>query len=228
MKTIKISSIFLLIVAIFSLGGLKVNAQGAAGPMSSEQQAKILLGKIKVLQNQLAELLENKYPSGVITKNNRTLTIGMTGEDVEELQKSLSEEPDVYPEGLVTGYFGPLTQKAVKNFQEKYIGIIPTGEVDQITDETIKAIKAAKLKKITGGIFATPFYDKPNQGTSTPEVPAPGLGQTKVMICHVPPGNPSNAKTIIVGEPALSAHLANGSYKGECEDEDSDFSDAQN
>jgi len=31
-----------------------------------------------------------------------------------------SQGPEIYPEGLVTGYFGPLTLSAVKRFQQKY------------------------------------------------------------------------------------------------------------
>lgn len=43
-------------------------------------------------------------------------------------------------------------------------------------------------------------------------------GQDKVELCHVPPGNPANAHTIVVGEPALSHHLANhpGDHVGKC------------
>jgi hypothetical protein len=40
----------------------------------------------------------------------------------------------------------------------------------------------------------------------------------KVVICHVPPGNPDNAHTIIIGAPAVPAHLAHGDYEGECKD----------
>ncbi len=29
----------------------------------------------------------------------------------------------------------------------------------------------------------------------------------KVLICHVPPGNPANAHTICVGKPAVDAHM---------------------
>lgn len=38
----------------------------------------------------------------------------------------------------------------------------------------------------------------------------------KVTICHIPPGNPSNAHTISVGASALDAHLAHGDTEGEC------------
>jgi hypothetical protein len=44
-----------------------------------------------------------------------------------------------------------------------------------------------------------------------------GRGNVKVQICHVPPGNPDNAHTIVVGEPAVPAHLAHGDYLGECD-----------
>lgn len=43
-----------------------------------------------------------------------------------------------------------------------------------------------------------------------------GAGQDKVTICHVPPGNPSNAHTIRVGAPAVAAHLAHGDSLGAC------------
>lgn len=38
----------------------------------------------------------------------------------------------------------------------------------------------------------------------------------KVTLCHIPPGNPSNAHTISVGAPAVRAHLAHGDYLGPC------------
>ena len=38
----------------------------------------------------------------------------------------------------------------------------------------------------------------------------------KVTVCHVPPGNPSNAHTISIGAPAVSAHLAHGDTVGAC------------
>jgi len=45
---------------------------------------------------------------------------GSRGKEVTELQKCLAKFPDIYPEGEVTGYFGPKTKEAVIRFQEKY------------------------------------------------------------------------------------------------------------
>ena len=40
----------------------------------------------------------------------------------------------------------------------------------------------------------------------------------KVKICHIPPGNPDNAHTIVVSQNAVPAHLAHGDTLGPCED----------
>ncbi|WP_440121703.1 hypothetical protein [Tenacibaculum sp. Ill] len=39
---------------------------------------------------------------------------------------------------------------------------------------------------------------------------------SKVTICHVPPGNPSNVHSITISRKALKAHLAHGDYFGFC------------
>jgi hypothetical protein len=41
--------------------------------------------------------------------------------------------------------------------------------------------------------------------------------EDKVTICHIPPGNPENAHTIVVGGSAVAAHLAHGDFEGECD-----------
>lgn len=50
----------------------------------------------------------------------RSLKKGVSGDDVRRLQQFLAEDPTVYPEGLVTGYYGALTEAAVRRWQAKY------------------------------------------------------------------------------------------------------------
>src|SRR3989344_3608963 len=56
--------------------------------------------------------IQNAYAS-----INASLDFGDTGSQVTELQTYLATNASIYPEGLVTGYFGSLTQAAVKRFQ---------------------------------------------------------------------------------------------------------------
>jgi peptidoglycan hydrolase-like protein with peptidoglycan-binding domain len=63
---------------------------------------------------------------------NRDLSIGMSGSDVTALQTFLAQDQTIYPQGLVTGYFGMLTQAAVSNFQSRN-GIEAVGQVGPIT-----------------------------------------------------------------------------------------------
>ncbi len=68
----------------------------------------------------------------------RQLQQGMTGTDVSSLQTFLATDITIYPQGLVTGFFGPLTFSAVSNFQSKN-GISRVGRVGPITLAAINA-----------------------------------------------------------------------------------------
>ena len=45
------------------------------------------------------------------------------------------------------------------------------------------------------------------------------VGEKMVVICHIPPGNPSNHQTITVGAAAVQAHLDHGDTLGACQGE---------
>lgn len=45
---------------------------------------------------------------------------------------------------------------------------------------------------------------------------APAMAGEEVCLCHIPPGNPDNPKTLCVGEPAARTHLRHGDSLGEC------------
>lgn len=53
----------------------------------------------------------------------RQLEFGMAGEEVRKLQQLLAVDSALYPEGLVTGYFGARTRRAVERFQIRH-GIV--------------------------------------------------------------------------------------------------------
>ena len=43
------------------------------------------------------------------------------------LQQWLSQDKEIYPDAVVSGYYGSLTEKAVQKFQEKY-SVVKSGE----------------------------------------------------------------------------------------------------
>src|SRR3989344_217809 len=63
--------------------------------------------------------------------------IGYKGDDVKIVQQYLATDSSIYPEGLVTGYYGPLTKKALEKFQEKN-GLNKTGEFDEDTKKELE------------------------------------------------------------------------------------------
>ena len=56
----------------------------------------------------------------------RILSLGSTGDDVTRLQQFLARDASVYPERLVTGYYGALTEAAVRRWQVKF-NIVSSG-----------------------------------------------------------------------------------------------------
>lgn len=74
----------------------------------------------------------------------RPLSRGATGFDVSTLQQFLAKDAGVYPEGLVTAYFGPATERAVQRWQENK-GVVSIGGAGSGTvgPKTQAAISAA-------------------------------------------------------------------------------------
>lgn len=83
------------------------------------EKAKEILNEAGFLENEkgLREKIIKKEPAFQLT---RDLRLGSRGKDVEKLQRCLAKDPEIYPEGQISGYFGEKTRKAVIRFQEKY------------------------------------------------------------------------------------------------------------
>ena len=100
-----------------------------------------LLAQIQSLQAQIAALqaeqkvLVEQRTEAVATLA-KALREGSSGDDVSVLQALLAADPSIYPEGLITGFYGPKTAAAVKRFQ-KLQGIDQVGHVGP---KTLKAL----------------------------------------------------------------------------------------
>ncbi len=133
----------------------------------------------------------------------RKLSRGMSGDDVRDLQELLAQDPDVFPEGLITGFFGPTTEKALKRFQKKH-GLDQVGVLGPLTQ--------ARLLALFAGRELPPGIAKRFGFASTTASTTPGFGL--VTVCHMPPG--ANKHTLVINVNALSAHLAHGDALGIC------------
>jgi len=66
---------------------------------------------------------------------------GAKGANVTNLQTFLKDNPSIYPEGLVTGYYGNLTKTSVQRFQAAY-GLETVGRVGPATLTKINSLIA--------------------------------------------------------------------------------------
>jgi hypothetical protein len=88
--------------------------------------------QVVMLQTQLAMQKTYQYNTSCSIFS-QDLHYGMRSEQVKCLQQFLANlENDVYPEKLVTGYYGPLTLAAVQRYQA-FKGIITTGYFGPLT-----------------------------------------------------------------------------------------------
>lgn len=91
----------------------------------SKNTIQTVLGGAMALSFALVAVLPSNASAALLT---RQLQFGMSGSDVSDLQTFLAIDRTIYPQGLVTGYFGYLTKAAVSNFQVRN-GISAVGRV---------------------------------------------------------------------------------------------------
>jgi len=104
------------------------------------------------------------------------LALGMKGDDVLRLQALLASDKEIYPEGLVTGYFGNLTVQAVRRFQAKY----DISQVGRVGPQT-----RAKLAEIFG------------EGKTPSAVPTPAMPAATGLTRELGPGSKGDDVTAL-------------------------------
>ena len=96
-------------------------------------------------------------------KINSPLKYGSSGREVIILQSALSSDKNIYPEGIITGFFGKMTKNALITFQKKH-GLEETGAM------TLRTIKK----------FHEAFGESPSEKNEGKQEPQTGIRQKVV------------------------------------------------
>ena len=113
-------------VTALVMSGIMLGAilPGVASAQTGLAQVESLLAQIKALQAQIASLTQQKQQLQATTTQTvveilQGMQPGTEGEQVKLLQTLLSTDPELYPEGKITGYYGPATRRAIERFQRR-------------------------------------------------------------------------------------------------------------
>ena len=156
--------------------------------------------------------------SAVITSQ---LDLGDRGSEVTELQTYLATNASIYPEGLVTGYFGQLTKAAVERFQTTQ-GIISQGtpattgygRVGPLTQAAINAkLASGGSPNPSGDVYAPTIrsvgVDTDSNGASiTWTASEASFGKVYYSTSPIRISNIFDSTGIFSGEPVVSGTLA--------------------
>lgn len=135
----------------------------------------------------------------------QTLHRGMFGEEVKELQRFLTQHPEIYPEGIISGYFGALTEGAVRKFQEAQ-GLEPVGIVGPKTRAVINVSVSGG-----GGSGVAQDVAQTTATTPVPPPPSPVPTPTPQAVTTPPPPPPPPATS---GGGGSSYQIPTGYYHG--------------
>jgi len=118
-------------------------------------QVQSMMEQMAKMQVQLLELQKTGGVSGASTpattapigsvlgaktfKFTQPIEYGADNDDVFKIQQLLKTDPEIYPDGTVSGFFGPKTQEAIRNLQKKF-GLDPVGVVGPATTALLERL----------------------------------------------------------------------------------------
>lgn len=190
-----------ILAALVVLGSIRAPlASAQSSPANTQALIKQLQDLVRSLQVQIVELkVQLEAASGEIQEIKaevkefqitQTLGRGTRSDEVRLLQEFLKQDPEIYPDGLVTGFFGIATEAAVKKFQEKH-GIEAVGIVGPKTRAKLQELitqGAGASGKIPPGLLIAPGISREPPTTAIPVSPAPAATAT-------PPATPAPTAT---------------------------------
>ena len=167
----KYRSVLGILILLGSLQAPLALAQTSTSTPSLDTQALIkqlqeLVFSLKAQIDELRARLEITQRDLEVVKAEiqftKFLSRGTSGEGVTQLQEVLKQNPEIYPEGLITGYFGPATEAAVRRFQEKH-GIEALGIIGPKTRAKLNELitqGAGQSENIPPGLLRAPGIQK--------------------------------------------------------------------
>jgi hypothetical protein len=133
----------------------QAHAETTTGTTAMLEQIKTLMAKLEELKTQLATV---RGELNDVLKTN--ITEGTSSDDIKKVQELLATDGQIYPEGQVTGYFGPRTKEAIKKFQERH-GLPVTGVVDEETKSLLaEYLKERQGDRVPPGLLKAPGIAK--------------------------------------------------------------------
>lgn len=173
------------VIALTALSSVPVTQAQTQSNAQLNAQIQQLLKTITDLQARIGQPSTVNNSSFANYTWTRSLTVGMTGEDVRMLQRLLNSNSEtrvavsgVGSAGNETTYFGPATKAAVMKFQTKYRSeVLTPGGLTTPTGffGPASIAKANVLAKSGGGTTPTP---NPGGGDNTPELSGEGTLDT--------------------------------------------------
>ncbi len=116
--------------------------------LNMSQRFNVVLPVVALASVMVALLVTATASASVTTQ----LDMGSQGSDVSELQSYLSKNPHIYPSGLVTGYFGVLTQSGIQMFQANQ-GIVSSGTPETTGFGRVGPVTMARLNSLMGVVY---------------------------------------------------------------------------
>ena len=151
----------ILVLPLISFAEITTTVSPLTTPApTAEQIANLnrLYAEIVMLQTKINELKAQALGLQAELRLTKRLYLGSKDNEVKTLQRLLSTDNKIYPEGLITGYYGPLTERAVRKMQKK-AGLAETGILNEHTIARINELLrdgAGQSGKIPPGLLRAP------------------------------------------------------------------------
>ncbi len=178
-------------IALSGLGALLlVSPVIASADSVSDLQAQLqaLLARLAQIQGQMNTSTSSGNSSTARAQACVSLLRDLSTDDgdadsngeVTKLQQFLANDPSIYPEGRVTGYFGPATMRAVQRWQRAH-GIVSSGDPDSTGFGYVGRKTRAAMACGSAATTALPSASVPGYGYASP--------QTQVQVKEITVGS---------------------------------------